>query len=92
MLFVFFLVLSGFGQAINSFLDTRWGTLLMLSDLVKMIWVKLFHADELLPASVIDALLERRLPLAACWAAVATVCVLSAWLFGRRIRAQETVR
>jgi hypothetical protein len=37
-------------------------------------------------------LLENPLPLAACWSAIAAACLLSAWLFGLRIRAQETVR
>jgi hypothetical protein len=92
MLFVLFTVLSGFGHAINGFLDTKWGTLLILGDLIKTIWLRLFHAEDVLPQSVLHALLENPLPLAACWAALGAVCVLAVWLFGLRIRAQETVR
>jgi hypothetical protein len=92
MLFVLFTVLSGFGHAINGFLDTKWGTLLILGDLIKTIWLRLFHAEDVLPESVLRALLENPLPLAACWAALGAVCVLAVWLFGLRIRAQETVR
>lgn len=92
MLFVLFAVLSGFGHAINTFLDTKWGTLLILGDLIKTIWMRLFHADQMLPESVARALLQNPLPVAACWAALAAVCALATWLFGLRIRAQETVR
>jgi ABC-2 type transport system permease protein len=92
MLFVVFMVLQGFGHAVNGFLGTRWGTLLILSDLIKTIWLHLFHADQILPESVVRALLANPLPLAVCWAAVGAACALAAWLFGLRIRAQETVR
>ena len=91
MLFVLFSVLSGFGHAINAFLDTKWGTLLNLGDLIKTIWLHLFHA-ETLPEGLVRALLENPLPLAACWTVLGAVCALATWLFGLRIRAQETVR
>jgi ABC-2 type transport system permease protein len=92
MLFILFLVLQGFGHAVNAFLDTKWGGLLILSDQIRTIWMHLFRADEILPETVVRALLENPLPLAACWSAIAAACLLSAWLFGLRIRAQETVR
>ena len=92
MLFVIFTVMQGFGHAINAFLDTKWGTLLILSDLIKTIWMRLFHAQEILPASVVEALLANPLPVAACGLALATICAIAVWSFGLRIRAQETVR
>lgn len=92
MLFVMFLVLQGFGHAVNGFLDTKWGTLLILSDLIRTIWMHLFRAQEILPEGVVEALIGNPLPLAVCWAAVGAVCALAAWFFGLRVRAQETVR
>lgn len=92
MLFILFFVLQGFGHAINLFVGTRWGGLLILSDQIRTIWLDLFRADEILPEGVVNALMGNRLPLAACWVAIGLSCALSAWFFALRIRAQETVR
>jgi len=79
---------SGFGEAINHILDTRWGKLLMFVEQAKTIWVDLFDAESimLLPNDTTGDL-----PVAACWLALAGFASLAALLLHRRIRAHEVI-
>jgi ABC-2 type transport system permease protein len=87
-LFGILVVGSAFGKAINETLDTRWGTLLMLGEQIKTIWMSLFAAERVF-GEWPDA---SDLPAAVCWGALAGACALAALLLVRRIRAFEVVR
>lgn len=85
-----FMVLAGFGTAINETLDTYWGTLFNLGDLIEIVWTNLLGLgarDSLAGSSV-----HGTLPLGAAWAALGAVCLGSLGLLARRVRAYEVVR
>jgi len=76
-----FIAGAGFGEMWNLVLDTRWGRILNVDYLIDLIWRALFG----LP-------LERALPLAAAWAALAALGLGCLFLLDRRLRAKEVVR
>ncbi len=81
-LLLLFFALSGFGKAINEVLDTWWGSLLSLGEVITRIWQALFGVD----------LADPDIPLAAAWTMIGLWCLVSLWLLSRRIRAYEVVR
>jgi ABC-2 type transport system permease protein len=88
-LFGLFILSSGFGTAINEIVNTRWGTLLIFVDQMKMIWLDLFAMEGILGGQLTN---ERDLPVLVCWLAMGGSTVLAALLLHRRIRAHEVVR
>jgi len=87
-LFVLFLVGSTFGQVINATLDTRWGSLLALGELVKRIWTHLFGEVAFLGRDPVAA----QLPVLACWVTLVVFGALALLLLWRKIKAFEVVR
>lgn len=91
MLLGVFFVAAGFGSSVNLILETRWGHLLNLGELLKRVWIGLFFGEsgrEVLrigsPASEI--------PLWAAWICLLAVAALCLLLLNRRLRAYEVVR
>ena len=87
-LFVLFILGGAFGSAINQIVDTRWGTLLVFGDQMRMIWVDLFAVDNILGRFTGGD----ELPVIACWLSIAGLAALAALLLHRKIRAHEVVR
>ena len=81
VLLVVFFVLAGFGTAINEILDTTWGSLLNLGELIRAVWAGLFGID-----------VRVRLDAGPAWIALAAACAASLVLLARRIKAYEVVR
>lgn len=81
-LLLLFFALSGFGKAINEALDTWWGSLLSLGEVITRIWQSLFGVD----------IADPEIPLAMAWTVIGLWCLVSLWLLSRRIRAYEVVR
>jgi ABC-2 type transport system permease protein len=81
VLLVVFFVLAGFGAAINESLDTTWGSLLNLGELIRAVWAGLFGID-----------VRVRLEPGPAWIALAAICAASLVLLARRIKAYEVVR
>lgn len=77
-----FLVGAGFGAAINELLDTRWGTLLIVDDLVETLWAHLFGRT---PA-------EHALGVPATLAGLAGFYAFALYLLHRKVRAREVAR
>jgi ABC-2 type transport system permease protein len=82
-----FILLPLFGQIINTILDTQWGKLLSLLDVMMLIWTHLCR----LPSQYLDGLPET-LPLWSAWASLLGVCLISLLLLNRRLRAREVER
>lgn len=88
MLFIVFLVGEAFGRAVNAILDTRWGQLVILDDLVETIWLALFG-----PLSRIGQVVAAEpLPTGVAVGAVAGASALAGWLLLARVRAVEVTR
>lgn len=81
-LLMLFFALSGFGKAINEVLNTWWGSLLSLGEVMTAIWLALFGLEPDHP----------EISLAAAWTMIGIWCLISLWLLSRRIRAYEVVR
>jgi len=86
-LFIFFILGSAFGEAINHSLDTRWGKLLMFVEQMKTIWVELFAVDRIMGRLSHG----EDLPVLACWIGIAAFSLVAALLLHRKIRAHEVV-
>ncbi len=87
-LFALFILGTAFGTAINEMLDTRWGKLLMLSEMVQTLWVALF--GEVPPGG--GELARDPLPIAVCCVALAAVALATLAVLRKKIRAFEVVR
>jgi hypothetical protein len=88
-----FFVAAGFGGVVNTVEDTRWGSLLNISNLIGTVWVSLFEGSD--PQSN-GALFFRvspfhSIPLWSCWLALAAICAGCVYLLARKIRAVEVV-
>ncbi len=88
MMFIVFMVGEGFGRAINAFLDTRWGKLFILDDLVESIWDELFGGVSLLGREMV----RDPLPISVAVTVIAVTVVLAYLLLRSRVRAFEVVR
>jgi ABC-2 type transport system permease protein len=82
-LLVIYLVLVGFGFAINNTLHTWWGWLFSISTAIENVWAGLFGLT-------LDD--ERMMPYWAAWLTLSACCTISLWLLSRRVRAYEVVR
>lgn len=88
MLFIVFVVGEAFGRAVNVFLDTRWGKLVILDDLVETVWLALFGG-----VGEASGLVGREpLPLGAALAALALALALAVAMLAARVRAVEVSR
>jgi ABC-2 type transport system permease protein len=78
----FFMVTAGFAEALNGMVDTRWGTILNTSELLKIVWAALFLTAPGAPD----------VPVAVALACLAGQCLFFLFLLVRKIRAYEVVR
>ena len=76
------MVSAGFAEALNGMVDTRWGSILNTSELLKIVWEALFLAAPGAPD----------VPLAVALACLAGQCLFFLYLLARKIRAYEVVR
>jgi len=83
MLVVFFLS-SGFAEALNGALDTEWGYLFSLPQLIRTVWAGLFPLE--------NRAAELPIPLWAAWLALFVLCAICFLLLRRKLRAYELVR
>ena len=72
---------SGFGHAINGILQTNYGYVLDLANLIGAVWAKLFGIRNELPISQTEA-----------WVSLLTICALCLLLLWRKVRAYEVVK
>lgn len=77
-----FLVGKGLGHAVNQLLDTIWGRLLVVDDLIVTVWAALFDREQ--P--------EGSLPMLATALGIAAFWVLALRLLARRLQAREVSR
>ena len=94
LMFGVFFVASGFGAAINTVEDTRWGYLLNIRNLIGSVWVQMFEGNdpESNGAVFFRVTAEQRLPLWCCWAALLALCLICLYMLTRKIRGAEVVR
>ena len=81
MLFGVFLVLAGFGEAVNQIVDTRKGTLLNLEAVVDSINAWLFQVDS-----------WSRVPVDQAWLSLGVTLGLCLLILNRKLKAYEIVR
>lgn len=72
---------AGFGTAVNLVMDTEWGTLLNLTEVIDTVWSQLFGYE---PDAGITA--------ASAWICLGVVSALCLWLLSRRVRGFEVVK
>src|SRR5215472_12134056 len=91
LMFGVIFVAAGFGGAVNQVEDTKWGSLLMIPEIVGKIWSWLFEGDQ--PHGNGGVFfrynLSAPLPIAACWAALAMLCLICLYMLARKIRGAE---
>jgi ABC-2 type transport system permease protein len=87
-LFGSLIVAGAFGAAIEETLDTRWGRMLIPTEMLKTIWIELFGPLRMFAG--MDR--SEDLPVGAAWAGVVALAALALALLHRRIRAFEVVR
>lgn len=93
LMFGVFFVAEGFGAAVNEMLDTRWGGLLKISDLVGRVWLSLFESTAQGPGAVFfGARPEDALPVWSCWLGLTGICACCLFLLARKVRGVEIVR
>lgn len=88
MLFIVFVVGEAFGRVINAFLDTNWGKLVILDDLIDSVWLALFGVA----GDASEMLTSEPLPLGAALTALGLVFALVIWMLAARVRAVEVAR
>lgn len=82
LLFAVFFVGQALSVMVNEVLETRWGSILHVGDLIRTVWTALFYRT---PA-------PGGLPVSAAWVALAFLCGFCLLLLNRRLKAYEVVR
>ena len=72
---------AGFGSALNSVMRTKYGTLLNLTDVMFIVWSKLFKVPS-----------DSGISTEAAWICIGVVCAICLWMLVRRVRAFEVVK
>jgi ABC-2 type transport system permease protein len=80
-LFGIFIVASGFGQILNFALRTRWGSLIDLADMIRVVWYSMFGVK-----------FWADIPVAAAWLSLLAACGVCILLLARKVRAYEVVK
>jgi len=88
LIVAFIFVLPGFAEAFNFILRTRWGHLLNLGYVIRVVWAHLFRIN---PRHLGTRFLQE-IPLWSAWAAILTTCLVSVLLLNRRLKAREVER
>src|SRR6266404_708987 len=84
-----FMVIPGFGEAVDEVLRTQWGKLLNLGYLMNRVWYDLFrlpYSGGRGRASV------EQIPVWAAWLMLLAVCFFCLFLLNTRLKAREVVR
>lgn len=93
LLFGVFFAAAGFGQVINNILETDWGYVIDLGEVLRTIWSWLFFGAE---ASIFGGQFGGRsgtfLPVWSAFLSVAVTCTICLGLLARKIRAYEVVK
>jgi ABC-2 type transport system permease protein len=94
LMFGVFFVAAGFGLAINQMEDTKWGLLLSASNLIGTIWRWLFEGDHPTSNGGVFFRIDERgaLPVWACFAMLAALCLVCLYMLARKIRGVEVVK
>ena len=79
-MFGVFIVPIGMAPVINEMLDTSWGWIISLFNMVQVIWATLFGVDSWIGV-----------PTWAAWLSVGSACAGFLWLLSRKVRAYEIV-
>jgi ABC-2 type transport system permease protein len=87
LIFALFILLPGFGEAMNVILRTHWGKLLNLGYLISTVWGHLFLTGPQLRFTGFN-----QIPLWSAWAMLLAVCAFSLWILNLRLRAREVER
>jgi ABC-2 type transport system permease protein len=80
-LFGVFFVAAVLSGLVNLVLDTTWGGLLNISDMISVVWAQLFGVT-----------VQNTLPPWAAWTALLALCAGCVGLLARKVRAYEVVR
>ena len=80
-LFILFVVTEGFANVINLIMHTKWGSLLSVRAMIRVVWRWLFGLST-----------TGGVPVAAAWLSLIAMCGFSIWLLARKVRAYEVVR
>jgi ABC-type transport system involved in multi-copper enzyme maturation permease subunit len=82
---------AALGSAINELLNTQWGALLDLRELIRVAWGWLFLTGADGPMAEVLRQGES-IPAWAAWLALAVLCLFCSVLLARKVRAYEVVR
>ena len=88
VIFISFFIPAGLGEMFNAIMSTRWGILLNFSYMFRLILAKGFRERS----GLLGAFGWDEIPVAAAWAVLILVCLLSLVILNARLRARETVR
>jgi ABC-2 type transport system permease protein len=91
LMFGVFFVSQGFGATLNEILVTRWGGLLQLNHLIRVVWLSLFGEAQDVGRGF-HGVVVGEIPVWSAWLALGMVCLVCLGLLSRRIRAYEVVR
>ena len=72
---------AGFGSALNSVMRTQYGTLLNLTQVMYIVWSKLFRQTP-----------DTGISVQAAWICLGVVCAICLWMLLRRVRPFEVVK
>jgi ABC-2 type transport system permease protein len=72
---------AGFGSALNSVMRTQYGTLLNLTQVMYIVWSKLFRQTP-----------DTGISVQAAWTCLGVVCAICLWMLLRRVRPFEVVK
>ncbi|MBV8729522.1 MAG: hypothetical protein JO336_06910, partial [Acidobacteriia bacterium] len=94
LMFGVFFVASGFGRAINQVEDTKWGLLLSVPQVMGTLWAWLFEGNNPQSNGAVFFRLDKtaEIPIAACWATLAALCLACLYMLSRKIRGAEVVK
>jgi hypothetical protein len=87
VIFISFFIPAGLGEMFNAIMSTRWGILLNFSYMFRLILAKGFRERS----GLLGSFGWDEIPVAAAWAVLILVCLLSLVILNARLRARETV-
>jgi ABC-2 type transport system permease protein len=92
-LFGVFFVSSAFGAIVNEVMDTTYGSLLNMGQLVGRIWARMLHTGgrRSFIGEMFDLPTAGDVPLWAVLASLAAICGACVWMLEKKLRAKETV-
>jgi len=88
VIFVSFFIPAGLGEMFNAIMGTRWGRLLNLSYMFRLVLARGFREKS----GLLGSFGWNEIPVAAAWGMMVFVCLLSLVILNARLRARETVR